>query len=142
MFSSRISNTNIAAIIVLALAILIPTVSGSAAGPDLWLSVNLKDRYNPESRVCTAIGFDLPLEIMWKSGPVSTQISARLGKPTRDVYPLTFSIEERTSEGPQYSLTEVLRLTVGKPTEEDTIASSLFNDIHHQNVLLTNAGCR
>lgn len=122
------------------LSLLAPCAFGEATGIGLRLSVKIKDRYNPEFAVCAAIGHEAPLEIQWMSKPVRSKMAGQLAKPDRGVYLLTFSLEEWANEESQFSSTEGLKLRLETPNEEDFVASSLFNDVHHVSVLLTRNG--
>lgn len=129
----------------LALAVLVVVLTPCAFGkdelPTLGLSVKLRDRYNSDFRVCTLVSVQVPLQIEWTYGPLKSRISGLLGEPTDDVYPLSFSVEEGTAEGPQYSETLGLNLKLGRPDESESVASSTFNDVHQESVLLTQKGC-
>jgi hypothetical protein len=123
------------------IVMLTPCGFSGAETPVMSVSVRLKDRYNPDFRLCTSIRADAPLQIEWTNGTIKSRILGRLSAPEGDVYPLTFSMEVQTAEGPQFSETEGLKLRLGKPDEADFVTSSLFNDVHHRSVLLTNEGC-
>jgi hypothetical protein len=129
-------------VICLLVVVLTPYAFGEAKTSVFSVSVKLKDRYSPDFKVCTAIRVDAPLQIEWTNGAIKSRISGRLGTPEGNDYPLTFSLEEETGEGPQFSETEGLKLKLGKPEESDFVASSLFNDVHHRSVLLTSEGCQ
>jgi hypothetical protein len=123
-------------------AILTPCAFGKDKPPALGLSVTLKDRYNSDFRVCTLVAVNVPLQIEWTYGPFKSRISGLVGEPTGDVYPLSFSVEEGTAQGPQYSETIGLKLTLEKPIESEHVASGAFNDVHEESVLLTQKGCQ
>lgn len=124
------------------LILLAPCIFGKTTSSGLWLSVKIRDRYNPEFAVCAAIDYEAPLEIQWMSKPVRSKIVGQLARPGAGVYPLTFSLEEWANEESQFSSTEGLRLKLETPNEEGIVASSLFNDVHHVSVLLTKNGCK
>jgi hypothetical protein len=124
------------------LAMLEPYAFGAAGSPDLWFSVRVKDRYNPDFRVCSIIGSETPFKIEWANGPIKNKITGQLGKTDGEVYPLTFLLEEFVKGEQQFSSTEGLKLKLESLTEEDFVASSLFNDVHHLSALLTRHGCQ
>jgi hypothetical protein len=119
--------------------ILTPYAFGAAEGATFALSVKLKDRYNADFRVCTLVRIHAPLQIEWTHGAIKSRMSALLGEPEGDVYPLSFAIEE-TAES-QYSESTVLKLKLGKTDKSESVVSSAFNDIHEESVLLTQKGC-
>ena len=121
--------------------IMTPYAFGAAEGATFGLSVKLKDRYNPDFKVCTLARLHVPLHIEWIQGTIKSRISGLLGEPEGDVYPLSFSIEEGVGETPQYSESTVLELKFGKTDKSYSIVSSAFNDIHEENVLLAQKGC-
>jgi hypothetical protein len=129
----------------LAICILVVALTPCAFGADeastFGISVNLKDRYNPDFRVCTVVRVHVPLQIEWTYGTIKSRISGVLGQPEGDIYPLSFSIEEGTREGPLYSETMGLKLKLGKPDKTESVVSSAFNDVHEESVLLTQNGC-
>jgi hypothetical protein len=124
------------------MAMLTPSAFGQGEAPALALSVDLRDRNNPDFRVCMLIRVGNPLQIEWTNGTIKSHISGLLKDPEDDVYPLSFSVEEQTARGPEYSQTTVLNLKLGKPDESNFIASSTFNVVYNQVVLLTTKGCR
>jgi hypothetical protein len=103
--------------------------------------VKLKDRYNPDFRVCTLVRIHVPVRIEWTHAAIKSRIKGLLGEPEGCVYPLSFSIEEGTGESPQYSESTVLELELGKTNKSNSVVSSAFNDIHEESVLLTQKGC-
>lgn len=73
---------------------------GSDQTPTFELSAKLKDRFNPDFSVCTLIRINEPIEIEWSSGSLKSRISAQLGAPKGETYPLSYFEEEATRAGP------------------------------------------
>jgi len=121
--------------------VLTPCTFGASDNSKLALSVRLKDRYNPDFKICTAAAIHTPLKIEWTQGTVRSRITEVLAEPKGDRYSLALTIEEGLGDSPEYSESTVLRLALDKPNESYSVVSSLFHDIHEETVLLTQKGC-
>jgi hypothetical protein len=123
------------------IVVLTPRPFGASDNSKFALSVGLKDRYNPDFKICTAVAIHTPLKIEWTQGKVKSRITGMLGEPKGDTYSLSLTIDEGVDDPPEYSESTVLKLTLEKPDKSESVVSSLFNDIHEESVLLTQKGC-
>ena len=129
-----------ATLVLLAVSFLIAfSSSGAETDVSFSLAVKLDGAYNKNFSLCTAIRPDQSFNVEWTQENLKSGISGVLRQPEGDVYPLTLTVNQGSTDQVRSSMTWEPKLKLGTANYIGGIGSRFH--VENEEVLLTKGSC-